>query len=221
MKCERQRTTRRRERSKPLIPTGGTMYIYSKQPVPFRASRGKHRNAAEGTCLMELASVFGDEPFTDHPRCVHPALAELARLLNDHLDDEVRQSLVAHVPDMMRVPVGDPCTGPRLVVSCLDTALTAPLDRIEARRVRRYRQRAERRLQRMESRVKVGTLRRLDSRLAVSRGIRVAVGLGAGRLDETAMAAMLIDATRSCQSTDVTAQPQPAQSDRALASTAV
>ena len=45
----------------------------------LHASRGKHLNATDGTCLMELVSVLAGEPFTDQPSCVHPTLAALAR----------------------------------------------------------------------------------------------------------------------------------------------
>jgi len=197
------------------------MIIYSDSAAPFRASRGKHRNVAEGTCLMELASVFGGEPFSDHPRCVHPALAELARLLNDHLDDDVRQTLVPHVPDMMDVRLGDLRAGPVIAISCLDTALAADLDRSEEKRLRRYRHRIHRRLQHIDDGSGNGALRRGECRLAVSRGVRIAVGVGAGHLSQDAMATMLIDATAACHVSSRPDQQEPARSDGALVSTAV
>jgi hypothetical protein len=44
---------------------------------------------------MELASMLAGEPFSDHPRCVSPAIAAFLRRYNDILDDESRQDLYA------------------------------------------------------------------------------------------------------------------------------
>jgi hypothetical protein len=45
---------------------------------------------------MELASMLGGEPFSDHPQCVCPVIAALLRAYNDWLDDEGRQELYGY-----------------------------------------------------------------------------------------------------------------------------
>ena len=42
---------------------------------------------------MEVTSVLAGERWTDAPRCTHPLLAAVARLVNDELGDERRQVL--------------------------------------------------------------------------------------------------------------------------------
>ena len=50
---------------------------------------------------MEYVSVLAGAPFTDHPRCTHPALATLARLVNDWIDDDgARSELARLAPDL-------------------------------------------------------------------------------------------------------------------------
>ena len=61
-------------------------------------SRGKHRSARKGACFMEMASVLANEPWTDHPRCTDPLLAELARQVNDHTSDAARGELAPMIP---------------------------------------------------------------------------------------------------------------------------
>jgi hypothetical protein len=61
-------------------------------------SRGKHRNARRGACFMEMASVLANEPWSDHPRCTDPLLAELARQVNDHTSDTARGELAPMIP---------------------------------------------------------------------------------------------------------------------------
>lgn len=58
-----------------------------------RLTRGKHRSADEGTCVMELASMLAGEPFTDHPQAVCPVVGAVLRTYNDVIDDDRRQDL--------------------------------------------------------------------------------------------------------------------------------
>ena len=61
-------------------------------------SRGKHRNPRRGACFMEMASFLAGERWSDHPRCTHPLLATLARLVNDNLSDQLRPKLIPMLP---------------------------------------------------------------------------------------------------------------------------
>ncbi|GLY65202.1 hypothetical protein [Amycolatopsis taiwanensis] len=64
-------------------------------------SRGHHVLPELGGCFMEIASVLAGEPWSDHPNCTHPMLAELARTVNDLVHDESRQQLVRWIPDVV------------------------------------------------------------------------------------------------------------------------
>jgi hypothetical protein len=52
---------------------------------------------------MEMASVLANEPWSDRPRCTHPLLAQLARLVNDHISDAGRSALAEMIPDVVGV----------------------------------------------------------------------------------------------------------------------
>ena len=62
----------------------------------IQLSKGKHSSPEEGACVMELASMLGGEPFSDHPRSVCPVIAAVLRRYNDALDDWRRQDLYAY-----------------------------------------------------------------------------------------------------------------------------
>jgi hypothetical protein len=65
-------------------------------PVSYqtiRLSKGKHSGPDDGACVMELASMLADEPFTDHPVSVCPVIGSFLRAYNDSIDAERRQSL--------------------------------------------------------------------------------------------------------------------------------
>lgn len=82
------------------------MTAYGVPPGLPVLSRGKHRNPRKGACFMELASVLADEPWSDAPRCTHPLLASLARLVNDASSDDSRSELAVLVPDVVGVRGG-------------------------------------------------------------------------------------------------------------------
>jgi hypothetical protein len=108
---------------------------------------GEHRNPRDGACVMEYVSVLAGERFGDHPRCVHPALAGLARAVNDRIhDDAMRSRLVLLVPDMIAIDERDPRVGPRIIATCLlAVAAIRPLPRSAAGRL----EKASRRMRHM------------------------------------------------------------------------
>lgn len=69
-------------------------------------SRGKHRSPKRGACFMEFASFLAGERWSDHPACTHPALASLARLVNDWTTDANRARLGEMIPSVIGL-VGD------------------------------------------------------------------------------------------------------------------
>jgi hypothetical protein len=50
---------------------------------------------------MEFASYLAGEPWSDHPDCTHPALATLARDVNDYASDQGRHRLVPMIPSVV------------------------------------------------------------------------------------------------------------------------
>ena len=59
----------------------------------IKLGKGKHNSPEEGACVMELASMLADEPFSDHPASVCPVIASFLRAYNDSIDDRRRQDL--------------------------------------------------------------------------------------------------------------------------------
>jgi hypothetical protein len=75
---------------------------------------------------MEYVSVLAGQRFTDHPRCTHPALAGLARQVNDRIrDDEVRSRLALLAPALIGTRGGDPRLTPTISLACLRAAARA------------------------------------------------------------------------------------------------
>jgi hypothetical protein len=59
---------------------------------------GAHNSPEEGMCLVEAASLFAGEPFSDSPTCVDPILAQFARSWNDGmLSDAERAKLKKYI----------------------------------------------------------------------------------------------------------------------------
>ncbi|NEE12751.1 hypothetical protein G3M58_40655, partial [Streptomyces sp. SID7499] len=59
-------------------------------PVPGRFA---HLDPDDGACLMEAAALLSSGRFTDSPPGTHPALAALARVVNDSVGDDARLAL--------------------------------------------------------------------------------------------------------------------------------
>ncbi|MGH8968835.1 MAG: hypothetical protein ACRDV1_02675 [Actinomycetes bacterium] len=92
------------------------------QSVPI-LSKGKHRNPRKGACFMELASYLAGERWSDHPRCTHPLLAELARLVNDCTSDERRSRLAPMIPSVIGLTGDDLRTDARIALLSARMAL--------------------------------------------------------------------------------------------------
>jgi hypothetical protein len=86
-------------------------------------SRGKHRSHRHGACFMELAAFLAGERWSDHPRCTHPLLAGLARLVNDHTSDVNRSELAVLIPSVIGLTSDDVRVDARIAVRCARVAL--------------------------------------------------------------------------------------------------
>jgi len=71
-------------------------------------SPGRHRNPKRGACFMEFASYLAGEHWSDHPKCTHPVLAELARTVNDLATDATRARMGTHIPRVIGLTSADP-----------------------------------------------------------------------------------------------------------------
>jgi len=58
-----------------------------------RLSKGSHPPTSGRACAMEAASWLAGEPWSDHPRSVHPVIAGVARWVNDSVSNDERQQL--------------------------------------------------------------------------------------------------------------------------------
>jgi hypothetical protein len=72
---------------------------------------------------MEMASVLAGERWSDHPRCTHPLLAELARLVNDATDDHRRHELAVLIPSVVGLRSTDLRMDARIALRAATTAL--------------------------------------------------------------------------------------------------
>lgn len=57
-------------------------------------ARGCHRPGEGSGCVMEYISLLAGEEWSDHPSCTHEVLAEVARAVNDRLENGERHRLV-------------------------------------------------------------------------------------------------------------------------------
>ena len=58
-----------------------------------RLARGRHASRHAGVCVMELASMLADEPFSDRAPSISPTIGAFLRTYNDGIDEERRQDL--------------------------------------------------------------------------------------------------------------------------------
>jgi hypothetical protein len=75
------------------------MSPFSHQTI--KLSKGKHASPEDGACVMELASMLADEPFSDHPAAVCPVVGSFLRAYNDSIDDGRRQDLYAYASQVV------------------------------------------------------------------------------------------------------------------------
>lgn len=86
-------------------------------------SRGRHRSPRRGACFMEMASLLAGQRWSDHPRCTHPLLAALARMVNDCTSDARRSELAPLVPSVIGLTADDLRVDARIALRCAQAAL--------------------------------------------------------------------------------------------------
>jgi hypothetical protein len=88
-------------------------------------SVGRHRSPKRGACFMEYASHLAGERWSDHPSCTHPAVASLARAVNDCTSDSGRSALVPLIPSVIGLHDRDEKV--RLIVGIRASASALPV----------------------------------------------------------------------------------------------
>ncbi|SFL22344.1 hypothetical protein [Geodermatophilus ruber] len=61
-------------------------------------ARGAHVHPRDGGCFAEVAAALTTHCWTDHPACIPPVLAQLARGVNDRTSAEARTALAPLIP---------------------------------------------------------------------------------------------------------------------------
>jgi hypothetical protein len=61
-------------------------------------ARGNHVHPRVGGCFAEVAAILTTHQWTDHPACLPPVLAEMARAVNDLTSPDARTALAPLVP---------------------------------------------------------------------------------------------------------------------------
>ncbi|MER5829981.1 hypothetical protein ABT116_03970 [Streptomyces sp. NPDC002130] len=111
-------------------------------PLPGRFA---HLHPDDGACLMEAAALLASARFTDSPAGTHPALAALARVVNDSVGDGARYALWPLAADLADAHPSGRDYAPLLVGTVVDAArLVRPASRPLARYSRACRRRAAR-----------------------------------------------------------------------------
>ncbi|WP_051684091.1 hypothetical protein [Blastococcus sp. URHD0036] len=111
-----------------------------------RLGAGAHLFPEAGACLMEYVSVLAGERFGDSPPCTDPALAMVARLVNDASTDAGRPALARLAPALAGAPPAGPVGGAAVALAALTAACGSAG---EPAVLVRYRERARRRLERV------------------------------------------------------------------------
>ncbi|MCU1412027.1 MAG: hypothetical protein JWR04_2734 [Rhodoglobus sp.] len=95
-------------------------------------SPGRHRSPKQGACFMEFASYLAGEKWSDHPACTHPAIAALARDVNDLASDAARAQLTSLIHRVVGLTSGDPRFGLAVALHAARAAL--PIASMERQR---------------------------------------------------------------------------------------
>jgi hypothetical protein len=88
--------------------------------------RGVHANPRRGCNVLEYASVLADERWSSRPRSGHPALADVADMVNDQMTDGNRRLLVPLAPWLLGTRTVDPRAWPAITRTCIRAALAWP-----------------------------------------------------------------------------------------------
>lgn len=72
--------------------------LSEEQIAALKLSSGAHSQDSGKHCLLEVVSLFANEPFSDKPACVDYVLAEFGRTWNDSMrSDEEREQLKCYI----------------------------------------------------------------------------------------------------------------------------
>jgi hypothetical protein len=72
---------------------------------------------------MEMVSYLAGERWSDHPKCTHPLVAAVARMVNDNTTDANRSRLADLIPSVIGLTTSDPNADARIALCCATAAL--------------------------------------------------------------------------------------------------
>lgn len=123
----------RRNRGSPPRTAGATLSPLSSGPLSSGGQRrvvtmellgrGAHTSPRHGCCVLEYASVLAGERWSSRPESVHPALAEVADVVNDQMTDGRRRLLTPVTPWLLGTDAADPRIWPAVTEVCLRAPL--------------------------------------------------------------------------------------------------
>ncbi len=96
----------------------------------------RHTDPHQGACVMEYTALLAGERFSDHPRCTHPALAALARQVNDRLSKSARPELVTRAPALAMIGPHTPGVAAAVSIAACEFAARDVLSPWDSRRLR-------------------------------------------------------------------------------------
>jgi hypothetical protein len=85
--------------------------------------REVHANPRRGCNVLEYASVLAGERWSSRPRSVHPALADVAGMVNDQMTDDNRRLLTPLAPWLLGTSTVGPRAWPAITGVCIRAAL--------------------------------------------------------------------------------------------------
>jgi hypothetical protein len=85
--------------------------------------RGVHANPRRGCNILEYASVLACERWSSRPQSVHPALADVASMVNDQMTDDNRRLLTPLAPWLLGTSTAGPRAWPAITGACIRAAL--------------------------------------------------------------------------------------------------
>jgi hypothetical protein len=105
----------------------GTLYKEVDGQIPDRLpvlEAGSHPEGSGKGCAMEIASWLAAEQHSDRPQCVHPGIAEMARVVNDSLPDEDRQKMWPLIIRCLGTASDDKVLSVNLAIWCAQQVLS-------------------------------------------------------------------------------------------------
>lgn len=91
--------------------------------------RGAHASPRCGCSVLEYVSVLAGERWSSRPQSVHPAVADVADMVNDQMSDDRRRLLTPLAPWLLGTSTADPRVWPAVTEVCVRAGLARGWER--------------------------------------------------------------------------------------------